>query len=291
MKKIMLYILFVLCITMSSCMKDNRQIAPYETRTEQKETTLSNVDSTKQETAVTKDSVKGEVAKNEPKVIVQTQVIPQSDNAPSMWDLIAIGLSCFSLVLCIILWYLMAGLEREISHDMSEIGYDIGHKQSVANRHTLDRLKQLENNYANVHIDLGKFAERLLDIEAKLKNASASSEKEKAEITRVKQLPKRMGYFGIVKSGNGISMFNDYPQSRNEGAFFEVEYYDEEHCEFSPIDLDRIRSIDAVGEAVEYNGNMAYAKSLKVKKKGKAVLDKEHGFWRITDKAKIELKN
>ncbi|MBR1933813.1 MAG: hypothetical protein IJ841_09035 [Prevotella sp.] len=278
--------LLVLCVVFSSCLEDKRPTNPMQSNTSQIDTTSVKDSLSKDTIAQSKDSVA------QAPVVYQAEIIKKEDDSPTFWELLSIGLGGLALVLGIVIWYLMAQMDRNVSHAIRELEQDMRLKISNANKIALDRCKNVEDKNLNLHTDVDRLSERVKRIENNYTQSTnyVVSDRNFEEYTEEAIQPKKRGYFGIVKRGTGIAMFNDILKSRNEGAYFEVDYLDDERCEFSPIDLDKIRSIDAVGEAIEYNGDMGYAKSMKTLSKGKAVLDKEHGFWRITDKAKIELK-
>lgn len=278
---------FVLCVVFSSCMEDKRPTNPMQSNTSQIDRVSVKETLSKDTTVISKDSVAPAP------VVYQAEVIKNEGDFPTFWELLSLGLGGLALILGVIIWYLMAQMDRNVSHAIKELEQDMRLKISNASKIALDRCKNVEDKSLNLHTDVDRLSERVKRIEINYTTSTNSKNPDRSSEDFIEEViqPKKRGYFGIVKRGTGIAMFNDILKSRNEGAYFEVDFLDDERCEFSPIDLDKIRSIDAVGEAIEYNGDMGYAKSMKTLSKGKAVLDKDHNFWRITEKAKIELKN
>lgn len=287
-------ILVVLCMTLSSCFEDKRpQSYLNEFDTEQADTLTnkkSEADTLNKDSIPTVQDDSVNINQQESQITDQQTFATGEDNSPNFWEILSLCVGGLALVLCVVIWYLMTQVEKELIHIVNKLEYDLNKQRQYVNK-KLEEYKKNEDKYSNIQIDLDRMSEKIKRLELTPKDSTIHEERDVLEQQNDSnnQSLKR-GFFGIVKVGGGISMFNDYPKSRNE-AYFEVDYLDDSRCEFVPIDLDRIRSIDAVGEAVEYNGDMAYAKSMKVRKKGKAVLDKEHGFWKITEKAYIELKN
>ncbi len=288
-------IFFVLCLTLSSCFEDKRpQSYLNEFNTEQADTLTnkkSEADTLNKDSIPTVQDDSLNISQQESQITDQLSFATREDDSPNFWEILSLCVGGLALVLCVVIWYLMTQVEKELIHIVNKLEHDLNKQRQDANRKNEEHKKNNEDKYSNIQIDLDRMSERIKKLELSPKDSTIHEERnvlEQQNDSNIQSLKR--GFFGIVKVGGGISMFNDYPKSRNE-AYFEVDYLDDSRCEFVPIDLDRIRSIDAVGEAVEYNGDMAYAKSMKVRKKGKAVLDKEHGFWKISEKAYIELKN
>lgn len=97
------------------------------------------------------------------------------------------------------------------------------------------------------------------------------------------------GYFGMLKSGSGITYFNDYPQSENDDAFFKMETYDGKVCSFAPFDIQRLKPLDMLEEAVEFEGcPLKDAREIvRIDRKGTADYHADGNYWQITSKAKI----
>lgn len=292
-QKTIILVLFVWSVMSFSCIEDKRtqnvvtaQLVE-QTDTTKKENSKSDTlkkDSTR---AIAEDTVKANA-------VTPATTVVKEDGLPSLWEVFALGTSGLALVFCLVIWHRIKKLGKDFSHELREEKQDFNKYLHDYNTQITKRFDKTDGANSNMRNDIDSLSERISRLESSGMTTSKDT-KEKGEKTEVpkggeKQVRKK-GYFGMVKGGGGIAMFNDYPKSRNEGAYFDVDYLDDAHCEFAPIELDRIRSIDAVSEAVEYNGDMAYAKNMKVLGKGKAVFDKEHDFWRITEKAIIELIN
>jgi hypothetical protein len=276
-----------------SCFEDKRTqnvvtVPPVEqTDTVKKENSKSDTLKTDSTRIIAEDTVKADA-------VTPAITVAKEDGLPSLWEVLALGVSGFLLFFCLFILHRIRRLANDVSHELRETERKSSNSLYSYNTKIGEKIDKIKESSSNMRNDIDLLSERIRRLES-IGMPTSRNTKEKGEKTEVpkggeKQVRKK-GYFGMVKGGGGIAMFNDYPKSRNEGAYFDVDYLDDAHCEFAPIDLDRIRSIDAVSEAVEYNGDMAYAKSMKVQKKGEAVFDKEHYFWRITEKANIELKN
>ncbi len=297
MKQKSLVILFALCVMLSSCFEDQRtymetQLPPVEqTDTSDKEKGITDSLKTDTTKAVAKDTEKVEA-------VIAAKAVTKESRLPNIWEILVLAISGLALVFCLFILRRIRRLGKDVSHELREAKHDSYESLNIYKKEMSDKCKKIEGkiegNCSDMKKDIERLSEqirRLESNEVSLNNCCHENKNELEKPKEDKKQPIKRGYFGIVKVGGGIAMFNDYPKSCNEGAYFEVEYSDDNHCEFAPIDLDKIRSIDAVSEAVEYNGDMAYAKSMKVIKKGKAVFDKGHDFWKITDKADIKLKN
>ena len=292
-QKSIVIVFFAWCVVMFSCLEDKRTLTDATTSSiEQTDTAKkdnSNSDTLKSDSTrtIAEDTVKADA-------VTPATTVVKEDGLPSLWEVFALGTSGLALVFCFVIWHRIRRLGKDFSHELREAKQDCNKYLHDYNALITKRIDKTDGANSNMRNAIDLLSEQIRRLESTGMTTSKNT-KEKGEKTEVlkndeKQVRKK-GYFGMVKGGGGIAMFNDYPKSRNEGAYFDVDYLDDAHCEFVPIDLDRIRSIDAVSEAVEYNGDMAYAKSMKVLRKGIAVLDKEHYFWRITEKANIELKN
>lgn len=103
----------------------------------------------------------------------------------------------------------------------------------------------------------------------------------------------REGYFGIPRGNeNELILFNEYSDYLTDRSYFKALFFDEDECEFFPFDLEKLRTIDAVKKAVDYTGcSIQYAKKMEVTQKGYAKYDNDNHYWRIMDKAIVELKN
>lgn len=303
-----LVLLFAWCVMSFSCLEDKR--IPTTTSIETPDAAEKSIaDTQKTESAVKQnnieqrnkseiDTLKKDTAKTKTEDIVKAEAaipamsVVEENRFPSFFEVLALGFSVFALVMCFAIFRLTRRLAKDVSREVRELGRDCSNLHAE-NAKMSERCTKTEGVCSELRYEMGLLSLRIGRLESnriptKEINHESGSKTEGSK--NDKEQAKKRGYFGIVKVGGGIALFNDYPKSPNDGAYFEVDYLDDNHCEFAPIELDKIRSIDAVGEAIEYNGDMAYAKSLKVLQKGKAVFDKQHFFWKITEKARIELK-
>lgn len=313
MKQNSLVILFAFCVILSSCVEDKR--AYTETSSVEPAITLGKekgeIDTQKTDSLIEQNETSGKekgktdslrtdttktVAKDTVKIeaVIPAKTAAKESELPNFWEVLVLGISGLAFVLCIIILYRIRRLGKDVSYELRDVEENSRNRLHSYKNTIAERLGEIEQNCSKLKNNMDSLSARITSLESTgMPTKSINHEKErKTEAPKNdKEQETKRGYFGIVKVGGGIAMFNDYPKTRNDGAYFEVEYLDDNLCEFAPIELDRIRSIDAVNEAVEYNGDIAYAKSMEVTKKGKAVFDKGHGFWKITDKADIKLKN
>lgn len=291
MKQKSLVILFALCVMLFSCQEDKRPYLDSQSQTVAQSNTAEKgkTDTLTKDTkkTVVKDTVKVEAVNS-------TKAVTQEGELPTFWEVLALGISGLTFVLCLVVWHRISRLGKDVSYELKEVEQNSNSRHHSFNNTIAEKFDAIGKTCSMLRGDMNLLSERIRSLESNgmpTKDVNHEREKKTEGPKDDKERPTKRGYFGIVKVGRGIAMFNDYPKSRNDGAYFEVEYLNDNQCEFAPIELDRIRSIDAVNEAVEYNGDIAYAKSMEVIKKGKAVFDKGHGFWKITDKADIKLKN
>jgi len=210
------------------------------------------------------------------------------------WDITALFLGIIAVLLSIYSIYKSShqhgvalnkieDLEQKIQLQINRINFDSQKKKDDISSTIQKRISDLENEIENC-----KKESNVIQWDF---NESHIENNERNE-SFTKESSRKKGYFGIVKtSGKGIAVFNDYPKSR-ESAYFDVIYSkDEKSCEFAPISLDRIRSVDVIVNAVDYTGcSMNYAKHMDINKWGEAELDVTSNCWIITKKAKINLK-
>lgn len=214
----------------------------------------------------------------------------RDDDLP-LWEIISLALGLLSITLCVIIWHICSHRFKDYDYLLKESEHETNKKLMNANRQVLNSGKVAGESMIKLQQRVDELEERLRKLEIIPRNSTVWNQNSGVDTpsqTNTEAI-QRYGYFGMVKAGNGLAIFNDYPKSRNEDAFFEVTFIDENHCEFVPFDLDKIRSVDAITSAVDYNGSMAYAKDMRVLKKGAAVFDSERNFWKITKKAIIEL--
>ena len=295
----------ICCLLMTSCVKDKRA----DSQVYREEQTLSentSQDSAKKDSvktgtikqdSVTKDTtnVSKEGTNSDSMATIQTPYVTNAeqerDDVLSIWVIISLVLGIFSIIICAIIWKICSHRFRDYDFLLKESEHETDKKLMNANRQVLNSEKVTGESMIKLQQRFDEFEERLRKLERIPRNSTIRNQNGSVETspqTNAEAI-QRYGYFGMVKAGNGLAIFNDYPKSRNEDAFFEVTYIDEEHCEFAPFNLDKIRSVDAITSAVDYKGSMAYAKDMRVLKKGTAVFDSERNFWKITNKAIIDL--
>ena len=101
------------------------------------------------------------------------------------------------------------------------------------------------------------------------------------------------GYFGIPRgTDEKLIFFNEHTDFLTDKSYFKMEYIDELNCMFYPFDLEKLRGSDSIKRGVDFTGcSMQYAKSMIVKRKGSAVYDQENGYWKLVERAEVELLN
>lgn len=295
----------VCCLLMTSCVKDKRA----DSQVYREEQTLSENAS---QDSVKKDSVKTGTIKqdsaakdttnvseegttSDSNATVQTSYVTNAeqerDEDLPLWVIISLALGVLSIIICVVIWQICSHRFKDYDFLLKESEHETDKKLMNANRQVLNSEKVTGESLIRLQQRVDELEERLRKLERIPHNSTIRNQNggvDTSSQTNAETI-QRYGYFGMVKAGNGLAIFNDYPKSRNEDAFFEVTYIDEEHCEFVPFDLDKIRSVDAITSAVDYKGSMAYAKDMRVLKKGTAVFDRERNFWKITKRAIIEL--
>lgn len=295
----------VCCLLMTSCVKDKRA----DSQVYREEQTLSENSS---QDSVKKDSVKTGTIKqdsaakdttnvseegttSDSNATVQTSYVTNAeqerDEDLPLWVIISLALGVLSIIICVVIWQICSHRFKDYDFLLKESEHETDKKLMNANRQVLNSEKVIGESLIRLQQRVDELEERLRKLERIPHNSTIRNQNggvDTSSQTNAETI-QRYGYFGMVKAGNGLAIFNDYPKSRNEDAFFEVTYIDEEHCEFVPFDLDKIRSVDAITSAVDYKGSMAYAKDMRVLKKGTAVFDRERNFWKITKRAIIEL--
>lgn len=300
MKKNLVILLIFSFVLITGCMEDKRTFPPVNkteaidpVKTEKKDTVAQVPDTS----TIVKEATDTICASTKPEEPIQEQTIENMDNSTPVWAFIALTLGAASFLLVLILWFRTSLMYKNLCHDLGHLEHEVDKNYAGISKklnnlqkdHNTDNMLKLQKRLDDMEkaIDaIGKKAYRnLADIQDdKLVRESADKN---GKVVKSKTL--RTGYFGVVKTGNGLAMFNDYPKSRNEDAYFEMTYLDDTHCEFAPFDLNRIRAIDEISSAIDYTGSMAYAKEMRVLSMGKAEYNSERDFWRITDKVKIEL--
>lgn len=215
----------------------------------------------------------------------------ERDENLHLWEIISLALGVLSVILCTVVWQICSHRFKDYDYLLKESEHETDKKLMNANRQVLNSEKVTGESVIKLRQRVDELEERLRKLEKTPRNSSMRNLDSGVDtpLQTNDNAFQRYGYFGMVKAGNGLAMFNDYPKSRNEDAFFKVTYIDEDHCEFAPFDLERIRSVDAITNAVDYKGSMAYAKDMRVLKNGSAVFDSERNFWKITKRAIIEL--
>lgn len=295
----------VCCLLTTSCVKDKRA----DSQVYREEQTLS--ENTSQD-SLKKDSVKTEAIEQDSAAKDTTNVSEEGTSSDSnaaeqtsyvtnaeherdedlpLWVIISLALGVLSIIICVVIWQICSHRFKDYDFLLKESEQETDKKLMNANRQVLNSEKMTGESLIRLQQRVDELEERLRKLERIPHNSTIRNQNggvDTSSQTNAETI-QRYGYFGMVKAGNGLAIFNDYPKSRNEDAFFEVTYIDEEHCEFVPFDLDKIRSVDAITSAVDYKGSMAYAKDMRVLKKGAAVFDRERNFWKITKRAIIEL--
>lgn len=136
-----------------------------------------------------------------------------------------------------------------------------------------------------VQIQMQDLLQRMFKLE---KHTNEIVESRAHEHSRVDP-PKKEGYFGMVK-GKGI--FNDEYISKQDKCRFKVYYSNNgNEAEFDLIDLNRIRSLDGIEKAIEFDTSevsLEEASHYDLLKKGLAVKDGD--FWEIKQKVSVRLK-
>lgn len=297
----------ICCLLMTSCVKDKRT----DSQVYRERQTLS--ENTSQD-SVKKDSVKAEPesikqdsvardttnvseegANSDGNAIEQTSYVTNTgqerDDDLPLWEIISFALGILSVTLCAVIWQICSHRFKDYDYLLKESEHETDKKLMNANRQVLNSEKVTSESMIKLQQRVDELEERMHKLEKTPRSSTIRNQKGDEDIPSQSndETIQRYGYFGMVKAGNGLAIFNDYPKSRNEDAYFEVTYIDEEHCEFAPFDLNKIRSVDAITSAVDYKGSMVYAKDMRVLKKGTAVFDSERNFWKITKRAIIEL--
>lgn len=300
---------FLLC----SCLKDNRQI-PERISEDGKnivgDTLKKNetTDSSKKASPVVETQ---DTAKKNPvdtNAIVRntgeqtpSQITGFSASEPSydesevtVWTLISVIIGVLAILLSVYSIYKAYLLNRDAFDKIDEVEKGLGNM--IPRRYFADyqdetkkAIKKLEEKIKDLESERESFYKAKSE-EQKQMNYASNAIDENYPLSRGKM--RKKGYFGIVKkTGTGIAVFNDYPKT-SEGAYFNVTFSeDEKSCEFAPISLDRIRSVDVIVNAVDYAGvSMNYAKQMEINNWGKAEYDEANKCWRITQKAVITLK-
>jgi len=305
MNRFIYVVAIICCLLVTSCVKDKR--ADSQVYREAQTTSINtsqdsvNKDSVKiraiKQDSIAKDTtnVSEEGLNNDGNTIEQSSYVTnteqeRNESLPSL-EIISIIIGVISIILCAVIWQICSHRFKDYDYLLKESEHETDKKLTNANMQVANSEKATGESLIKLQLRVDKLEERLQKLEALPRNNSVRSQNDDTDNpsqTNAEAI-QRYGYFGMVKAGNGLAMFNDYPKSRNEDAFFEVRYIDENHCEFAPFDLDKIRSVDAITSAVDYKGSMAYAKDMRVVQYGTAVFDAERNFWKITGKADIEL--
>lgn len=95
----------------------------------------------------------------------------------------------------------------------------------------------------------------------------------------------REGYLGINKE----NFFNDFYENPDDKAYFRVSIFDNNEGEFELVDLQRIKSADSIGLAVETDGcRIEEARTYETKQKGK-IKKGDGDLWIIDSPLKLTL--
>lgn len=295
----------ICCLLVASCVKDKRvdsqvyregqtdsvNISQESIKKDSLKSREIKQDSVSNDTTATVSDGGNNSGSNSPQASFVTSAGQERDEVLSAWVFVALALGTLSVILCAVIWQICSHRFKDYDYLLKELEHETDKKLMNNNRQVINSEKEIGEGIIRLQQRFDGIEERLLKLE-NTSRKNANGEQNGGVYTpsqiNAKVIP-RYGYFGMVKAGNGLAIFNDYPKSRNEDAFFEVTYIDEEHCEFAPFDLDKIRSVDTITSAVDYKGSMAYAKDMRVLKKGTAVFDSERKFWKITKRAIIEL--
>lgn len=295
----------ICCLLVTSCVKDKRADSQVY-REEQTTSINTSQDSLKKDSVrigevkpdcVAEDTtdVSEECANSNGNSTEQPSYVTNAgkerDENLHLWEIISLALGVLSVILCTVVWQICSHRFKDYDYLLKESEHETDKKLMNANRQVLNSEKVTGESVIKLRQRVDELEERLRKLEKTPRNSSMRNLDSGVDtpLQTNDNAFQRYGYFGMVKAGNGLAMFNDYPKSRNEDAFFKVTYIDEDHCEFAPFDLERIRSVDAITNAVDYKGSMAYAKDMRVLKNGSAVFDSERNFWKITKRAIIEL--
>lgn len=196
-----------------------------------------------------------------------------------------------------LLWFKLRKAQKIVKEKID----GTSHKLTLCdNRITLerDKMAQQVNAYIAAH-DKGHQAlvQQISMIQQSVTSLSrtkgSTHSKNAEDVTqRSEKKALRIGYFGMFKTGNGTAYFNDYPQSENDEAFFKMETSDEKTCTFAPFDIQRLKPLDMLEEAILFEGcPLINAKTIdRIVKPGTAIFHEDGNYWEIKDKAKIIIR-
>ena len=136
-----------------------------------------------------------------------------------------------------------------------------------------------------VQFQIQDLLQRVLKLE---KPTNKVAESKTSEPLRIDP-PRKEGYFGMVK-GKGI--FNDEYNSKQDKCKFKVYYNSNGHeAEFELIDLNRIRSLDSIEKAIEFDASqVSLEEALYYDTLKKGLVRKNGEIWEIVRKVEIVLK-
>lgn len=213
---------------------------------------------------------------------------PTDSAGSNSWvSLLGVILGASALILCAYNFYVSRKTEDEQWHDIDKLRKDIDSNWIKTQR----AFKECAPDK-----DFQKIADIVRTLEPKV-NGLEREIKETRKTGRggddQPTIPEQTGYFGIPRGNDDkLILFNESWNYQTDKAYFKVKYIDELNCEFYPFDLEKLRSVDAIKKAIDFTGcSMQYAKRMKVKQRGFAIYDQENEYWRLIDKAEIELIN
>ncbi len=136
-----------------------------------------------------------------------------------------------------------------------------------------------------IQIQIQDLLQRVFKLE---KSTSRVVESKNSEPQRVESHHKE-GYFGMVK---GMGIFNDEYNLKQDKCKFKVYYYSNgNEAEFELIDLNRIRSLDGIEKAIEFDASqVSLEEALCYDTLKKGLVRKNGEIWEIVRKVEIVLK-
>ena len=207
------------------------------------------------------------------------------------WMVVAIGFCCIKTVLSIILDF-KDNSDEELREKVSDLESKLKNKNyhqynqyNNVNKQTNIDISPLQTELSNLRSSISSIENRINHLEVKHREVETLSDSRVQIYTsRSKGINGQIVYFGNVKG----SLFNDVFDSCGDKAKFKAVIVGNEGT-FEPIDLNRISSLDNIGNAVKYIGDvqLSTAKGFEIQERGK--VHKQEGIWLIDKPVVIQL--
>ena len=174
------------------------------------------------------------------------------------------------------------------------------HHMSHEQGRCFDNISSLKNQFNNhTHTAFDDYSRRLDNLETKIVELLSLEPKPitSPPVSQPKSTSKKHGYKPqgrmIVREGylgiNKEKFFNDFYESLDDKAYFRVSIFDNNEGEFELVDLQRIKSADSIGLAVETDGcRIEEARTYETKQKGK-IKKGDGDLWIIDSPLKLTL--